>query len=78
MKQKNKMDQKSGEGQPTPDFDQKTAEGKGEGGCSPHPDTAPNKPAPFDAHGYRPNVQPPAMRPVGKKDSGKEGVDESE
>ena len=77
-KRENKMDKKSGERQPTPDVDRKTAEGKGEGGCSPHPDTGPDKPAPFDPHAYRPNVEPPAMKPVGGKDPGKDGVDENE
>lgn len=42
--------------------DQKTAEGNGAGGCSPHPDNGkPDKPAPFDPHAYRPNVEPPPL-----------------
>ena len=73
-----KMDKKSDGEQPIPDVDRKTAEGKGEGGCSPHPDTGPDKPAPFDPHAYRPNVEPPAMKPVGKKDPNKESADEGE
>lgn len=65
--QEDMMSKKSDEAQPTPDVDRKTAEGKGEGGCSPHPDTGPDEPAPFDPHAYRPNVEPPAVKPVGKK-----------
>jgi hypothetical protein len=55
-------------GKPTPDVDKKTAKGEGEGGHSPHP-TKPgdDKPAPFDPHSYRPNVEPPPVKPVGNK-----------
>lgn len=54
--------------QPVPNVDRRTAKGEGEGGCSPHPETAEDEPAPFDPHAYRPNVEPPAMKPVGRKD----------
>lgn len=53
---------------PKPDVDEKTAKGQGEGGCSPHPETGSGKPAPFDPHAYRPNVEPPKVKPVGKED----------
>lgn len=54
-------------GKPKPNVDRKTAKGMGEGGHSPHPDTGSDKPAPFDPHAYRPNVDPPPVKPVGKK-----------
>lgn len=53
---------------PQPDVDKKTAKGKGEGGFAPHPSPDDSdKPAPFDPHSYRPNVEPPPVKPVGKK-----------
>lgn len=55
-------------GLPTPGVDKRTAKGKGEGGHSPHPaNREDDKPAPFDPHAYRPNVEPPPVKPVGKK-----------
>ena len=51
-----------------PNVDKNTAKGLGEGGCSPHPDTGDDAPAPFDPHAYRPNVEPPEMKPVGRVD----------
>lgn len=60
-----KLDDK---GQPTPDVDEKTAKGKSEGGFAPHPEPdKSDKPAPFDPHSYRPNVEPAPVKPVGKK-----------
>lgn len=53
--------------EPTLDVDDKTAKGKGEGGWSPHPDVSNDEPAPFDPHSYRPNVEPPKLKPTGKK-----------
>lgn len=53
-------------GKPKPDVDAATAKGEGEGGCSPHPKTQSDEPAPFDPHAYRPNVEPPDLKPVGK------------
>jgi hypothetical protein len=55
-------------GKPKPDVNKKTAKGKGEGGFAPHPEPEnADEPAPFDPHAYRPNVEPPEMKPVGKK-----------
>jgi hypothetical protein len=55
------------DGKPKPDVDKKTAKGKGEGGFAPHPQPdKSDKPAPFDPH-YRANVEPPPVKPVGKK-----------
>lgn len=65
------MTPRSNGDQPKPDVDKKTAKGKGEGGWSPHPETEEEKPAPFDPHSYRPNVDPPPVKPVGKKDPNK-------
>lgn len=57
-------------GKPIPNVDKNTAEGKGVGGHSPHPEKPDDdKPAPFDPHAYRPNVEPPPVKPVGKKKS---------
>jgi hypothetical protein len=63
------MKHAGGDKKPKPGVDSKTAKGKGEGGHSPHPDAEPDEPAPFDPHAYRPNVEPPKVKPVGKKDS---------
>jgi hypothetical protein len=47
---------------PTPEVDEKTAKGAGEGGHSPHPDT-PEPPAPFDPHSYAPSDAADAKAP---------------
>lgn len=60
------MTKRDGSGKPVADVDDKTAKGEGEGGCSPHPDVGDDKPAPFDPHAYKPNVEPPVLKPVGK------------
>lgn len=45
----------------------KNCQGKGEGGFAPHPEVdKSDKPAPFDPHAYRPNIEPPGMKPVKK------------
>lgn len=70
------MANKEKSGQPKPGVDRKTAKGAGEGGHSSHPNTGNDKPAPFDPHSYRPNVDPPKVKPVGKKDPNKSDNDE--
>ena len=56
-------------GVPVPDVDKKTAKGKGEDGFAPHPEPdKSDQPAPFDPHSYRPNIEPPPVKPVGKKE----------
>lgn len=61
------MKKRSGSDHPQPRVDKKTAKGKGEGGWSPHPETEKDKTAPFDPHSYRPNIEPPGVKPVGAK-----------
>lgn len=62
------MRKDTGSRKPTTDVDNKTAKGKGEGGFSPHPDVDKSgKQAPFDPHAYQPNIDPPPVKPVGKK-----------
>lgn len=46
-----------------PNVDRETAKGKGEGGFGPHPEPKKvDRPAPFDPHAYKPNIDPPPVK----------------